>query len=58
MEKLGEGTYGVVYQARGSFLIIQTNKLEKFSHSKKSDSKASKKEYLLPPSDKFPSSNN
>ena len=55
MDKLGEGTYGVVYQARGSYSIIQTNKLEKFLHSKKSDSKASKKESLLPPSGKFPS---
>lgn len=58
MDKLGEGTYGVVYQARGSFCIIQTNKPEKSSHSKKSDFKASNKEYLLPPSDKFLYSNN
>lgn len=31
MDKLGEGTYGVVYQARGTSNIIQTNKQDKFS---------------------------
>jgi len=58
MDKLGEGTYGVVYQARGNYLNIQINKLVRFSHSKKFDSKASKKEYPPQPSDKFLSLNN
>lgn len=32
MDKLGEGTYGVVYQARGYYSLIQTNKQDKFLH--------------------------
>lgn len=32
MDKLGEGTYGVVYQARGFYSIIQISKQDKSSH--------------------------
>ena len=45
MDKLGEGTYGVVYQARGSFTIIQTKKQIRYSHSRRYDFRANKKEF-------------
>ena len=32
MDKLGEGTYGVVYQARGNQFLIQTSKQDRFLH--------------------------
>lgn len=54
MDKLGEGTYGVVYMARGTPFLTQTSKLTKSSPSKKSDSKANKKASPPPPSDKSP----
>lgn len=31
MDKLGEGTYGVVYMARGNYSQIQTSKQIKYS---------------------------
>ena len=35
MDKLGEGTYGVVYMARGISFLIQTSRRTKSSRSKK-----------------------
>lgn len=32
MDKLGEGTYGVVYQARGLYSIIQISKQDRYLH--------------------------
>lgn len=58
MDKLGEGTYGVVYMARGIPFIIQTSKLTKSLHSKKYDLKVNKKASPPQPSDKSPFSSN
>lgn len=32
LDKLGEGTYGVVYKAQGKFSTTQTSRLAKCSH--------------------------
>lgn len=58
MEKLGEGAYGIVYQARGNHILNQIRKPIKSTHWKKYDSKISNKESLQLPSDKSPFSNN
>jgi hypothetical protein len=58
MDKLGEGTYGVVYMARGTSFLIQTNRPTKYSHSKKSDSKVKRRAFLPQPFVKSPFSSN
>ncbi len=58
MDKLGEGTYGVVYMARGTHFLNQISKQTKYSPSKKLDLKANKKVFPLPPYDKSPSLRN
>ena len=58
MDKLGEGTYGVVYMARGKNSLIQTSKPTKYSPSKKSVSKVNKKASHQQQFDKSPFSNN
>lgn len=58
MDKLGEGAYGIVYQARGNHILNQTSKTTKYMHWRKSDSKISKKVSLPLLYDKSPFSNN
>lgn len=55
LDKLGQGTYGVVYKARGNFIFIQIKKTNRFMHLKKLDSKVKKKEFQAPLLEKFPS---
>ena len=58
MDKLGEGTYGVVYMARGISILIQISRLTKYSHSKKYGLKVKRREFLQRPFVKFPFSSN
>ena len=58
MDKLGEGTYGVVYMARGISFLIQISRPTKYSHSKKYASKVRKREFPPQPFVKFPFSSN
>lgn len=53
LDKLGEGTYGIVYKARGNKFVKQIKKTIKFLPLKKFDQKTKMKVYLRRLSDKF-----
>lgn len=55
LDKLGEGTYGVVYKARGTSSLIKTSRPVKSTPSKKSDCNPKKKASPRPPSVRSPS---
>ena len=57
IERIGEGTYGVVYKAKG-ISVTQTSKLAKSLHSKKLDLNQSKKASPVLPSGKSHCSKN
>ena len=52
LDKLGEGTYGVVYKAKGIPSHIQIRKLGKYSLSRKLGWSLNRKAFLLLRSDK------
>jgi len=58
MDKLGEGAYGIVYQARGNHTSNQIRKAINYMPSKRLDYKTNKKVSHLPPYEKFPYSKN
>ena len=58
LDKLGEGTYGVVYKAQGILQLTQTKTPERSSPSRRSDSSPKRKAFPPPPSAKYPSSRN
>lgn len=58
LDKLGEGTYGVVYKAQGNSALIKTRKQVKYLPSKRFVWNLKKKVFHPLPSAKYPSSKN
>ena len=56
MDKLGEGTYGVVYKAKGTESVMQIRRLGKSMPSRRSGYRAKKRGSLRLPSARSPSS--
>lgn len=55
LDKLGEGTYGVVYKAKGTDYFIEISKLGRSSPWKKFASNPKRKVFHQQQSEKFPS---